>query len=41
MAPPSSGPSTLEIANTDEMMAMYVGYLAGGTIRGVMTVTSE
>jgi hypothetical protein len=41
MTPPSNGPKTLEIANTDEMMAIYVGYLAGGTISGVMTVTSE
>jgi hypothetical protein len=39
IAPPSIGPSTLETTNTDEMMAMYVGYLVGGTISGVMTVT--
>lgn len=41
MAPPNKGPRTLEIANTEEMTAMYVGYLAGGTMRGVMTVTRE
>lgn len=41
MAPPNKGPRTLDMTNTDEMMAMYVGYLAGGTMRGVMTVTRE
>lgn len=41
MAPPNRGPRTLDMTNTEEMMAMYVGYLAGGTMRGVMTVTRE
>lgn len=40
IAPPMSGPSTLERAKTDEMMAAYVAYFAGGTMRGIIIVDS-
>jgi hypothetical protein len=38
--PPSKGPKTLEIAKTDETIAMYVAYFGGGTIKGTMIVDS-
>lgn len=41
MAPPTTGPRTLEMAKMDVTMVMYVANLAGGTIRGTINVDSE
>lgn len=41
IAPPNNGPSTLAIAKTEERIAMYFPYFAGGTTIVTITPTME
>lgn len=41
IAPPSSGPKILDMAKTDEIIAIYLAYREGGTTTETMTPVME